>query len=306
MRKVNKMLMATVSILLCLVLISTSVVSGIYAKFVITKSGDATVSLKAFGVRLDMSIDEDALEYAGATIAKTEGDNNLVSATITGLKMAPGVELDKIINIELTGTPTVNCRFKLDIDFDFDTEKFIIPYGEYGVSGSNGQLYFPLCFAFGRFHNNEEEYRTFYYSFTSNDGIIGEHEVELYEGLMLNWPSQNIDSAIYFDGIGGEYIKSEKKYVDAHLYRDFAAGEEIFLHPSKYVDKDPNNMTFIYDPDESLSFNNFDLGFRWFSDDDDIEADKYDGFDTYIMNHNPDGLGFTYKVTVSVEQIIPE
>ena len=304
MRKVNKILMATVSILLCLVLISTSVVSGIFAKFAINNKGKATASLKAFGVTLDMTVDDETLEDAGADVETAEDFYKVTkSVTITGLKMAPGLDLEKIINIKLTGTPTVNCRFKLDIDFDFDTEKFIIPYGVPGVSGSNGQLYFPLYFAFGRFHNNNEKYRTFYYSFTSNDGIIGEHEVELYEGLMLDFPYQNIDSAIYFDGIGGSYIESEKKYVDSHLYRDFAAGEEIFLHPSKFVRPDEDNMTFIYEPDESLSFNNFDLGFLWFSDDADPEADKYNGFDTYIMNHNPDGLGFTYKVTVSVEQI---
>jgi hypothetical protein len=35
-------------------------------------------------------------------------------------------------------------------------------------------------------------------------------------------------------------------------------------------------------------------------------GDDEDEYETYIMNHNPNGLDFTYKVTVSVEQIIPE
>jgi hypothetical protein len=35
-------------------------------------------------------------------------------------------------------------------------------------------------------------------------------------------------------------------------------------------------------------------------------GDKEDEYETYVINHNPNGLDFTYKVTVSVEQIIPE
>jgi hypothetical protein len=291
MRKVNKILMATVSILLCLVLVSTSVVSGIFAKFAINNKGKATASLKAFGVTLDMDVDDEALEYAGAEVETAEDFYKVTkSVTITGLKMAPGVKLDKIINIELTGTPTVNCRFKLDIELDFDTEKFIIPNGECGVGVSKGFLYMPIYMMFGR-TNNSGGYQTFYQNFSATDWDDEDWELALYGRLRM--------ASIYFKDVGG-YNEEEKKYENAHLYRDFEAGTPISLCAGSW--KPVDNKPF-FEPNTSITFNKFDLGFWWFSDDADSEADTYDEYDTYIMNHNPDGLGFTYKVTVSVEQI---
>ena len=54
MKKSNKILMATVAILLSLVLISTSIVSGIFARFVIEKSGSTAIKFNKFGVDLEL------------------------------------------------------------------------------------------------------------------------------------------------------------------------------------------------------------------------------------------------------------
>ncbi len=295
MRKVNKILMATVSILLCLVLISTSVLSGIFAKYVITKKGAASATFKAFGVTLDMTVDETKLRNADATVNKTEDVHKVTkSVTITGLKMAPGLDLDKIINIKLSGTPTVNCRFKLDIDLDFDTEKFIIPVGECGVTANDGDsLHFPVRFSLGR--PDKSGYVTSNISLSSVNTAIGGYEVDLFNKIAV----YALASSINFKSIGGDYIEAENKYVNTHLYRDFSAGEVIYLHPTKNA---------YFEPDETFSFNEFDLGLNWpfTCDGNQIVVDNMDARDTYIMNHNPNGLDFTYKVTVSVEQIIPE
>ena len=293
MRKVNKILMATVSILLCLVLISTSVLSGIFAKYVITKKGSASATFKAFGVTLNMTVDETKLKNAGATV-KTDEDKHKVtkSVTITGLKMAPGVELDKIINIELTGTPTVNCRFKLDIDFDFDTEKFIVPYGEYNNKYQQGYLLFPLYLTFVRTDGSGSE-KTFKKGFESSSPADEDWELGLYTLLRMD--------SIYFDNVGG-YNEAEKKYENAHLYRDFEAGTPISLCAGTYK---PNmeTLSFDYFADTSVTFNKFDLGFNWPFEESDAFKDEYNNYETYIINNNPDGIDFTYKVTVSVEQI---
>jgi hypothetical protein len=119
MRKVNKMLMATVSILLCLVLISTSVVSGIYAKFVTTKSGDAIVSLKAFGVTLSVSPGTNL--PAGTVVSPTQIDANTLSVTVTGMQLAPGDFVDDVVIFQVGGTPNVsNVDFKLNVDIPAD------------------------------------------------------------------------------------------------------------------------------------------------------------------------------------------
>jgi hypothetical protein len=239
-----------------------------------------------------MAVDDEALEYAGADV-ETAVDYYEVtkSVTITGLKMAPGVELDKIINIKLSGTPTVNCRFKLDIELDFDTAKFIIPIGECGVT-ANGEnsFHFPVRFSLGR--PDTSGYVTSKIPLSGIETAIGGYEVYLFNKIA----SFALASSINFKGIGGDYIEAENKYVNTHLYRDFSAGETIYLHPTKNE---------YFEPDETFSFNEFDLGLNWpfTCDGNPIAVDNNNARDTYIIDHNPGGIDFTYKVTVSVEQI---
>ena len=151
MRKVNKILMATVSILLCLVLISTSVVSGIYAKFVITKSGDAIVSLKAFGLTLKVKCGE---SNSGGTITPTQIDPNTVSVKVDNVKMispqsSSNRYYDALIKFELSGNSNVSkVKLKLTVDFD-GVNNFNIPANT--VLDSNytietGGNYLPFAF----------------------------------------------------------------------------------------------------------------------------------------------------------------
>ncbi len=150
MRKVNKMLMATVSILLCLVLISTSVVSGIYAKFVITKSGDATVSLKAFGITLEVKCGE---ENSGGTITPTTIGDNTVSVTVDNVKMIPrekAIDYNELIVFELDGTPNVpKVKLKITVDFS-GVSNFNIPANtvldsNYTITTGGNYLPFAFC-----------------------------------------------------------------------------------------------------------------------------------------------------------------
>ena len=153
MRKVNKMLMATVSILLCLVLISTSVVSGIYAKFVVTKSGDAIVSFKAFGITLKVNCGE---SNSGGTITPTQIDANTVSVTVDNVKMISpqnsGTQYryyDALIKFELGGKSNVSkVKLKFEVEFD-GVNNFNIPANT--VLDSNytietGGNYLPFAF----------------------------------------------------------------------------------------------------------------------------------------------------------------
>ena len=130
MRKVNKMLMATVSILLCLVLISTSVVSGIYAKFVITETGNATVSLKAFGITLKVKQGYD--KPSGAIVTPTTINANTVSVKVENIKMIPpqssnDKNYDSLIMFELSGKSNVP-KVKLTLTVEFEgVNNFNIP-----------------------------------------------------------------------------------------------------------------------------------------------------------------------------------
>jgi hypothetical protein len=125
MRKVNKILMATVSILLCLVLISTSVLSGIFAKYVITKKGSASATFKAFGVTLDMTVDETKLKKAGATVVTAEDKHKVTkSVTISGLKMAPGESIMDAVKINISGTAGVRLKVVIEPKVLYDRSAY--------------------------------------------------------------------------------------------------------------------------------------------------------------------------------------
>ena len=149
-------------------------------------------------------------------------------------------------------------------------------------------MYFPVEFPFGRM-DKDNNYKQYNYGCKIRSPDSDSDPLEdLYDTMEY--------SGIYFDAKGG-YDDGSK-----YIYRDYPAGEPILMHTSKIVKIDYEAEKIIYGPDTSFSFNKFDMGLSWpFS-----SNDKDDEYETYIMNHNPDGLGFTYKVTVSVEQIIPE
>ena len=108
-KRFNKILMMTVAILLCLVLISTSVVSGIFAKYVITKSAGATVSLKAFGITL--SVDGMATNNSTGitkTVVSKDTNNNALEISVTGISLAAGESIDDVVKFTIDGTPNVD------------------------------------------------------------------------------------------------------------------------------------------------------------------------------------------------------
>ena len=137
MKKFNKILMMTVAILLTLVLASTSVVSGIFAKYVVTQTAKTTVSLKAFGLTLDVTGNEKT------GIAKKLNDNTV--AVSMDVDLAPGEFVDNAIHIEISGTtPGVNAaNLKITV-VTTGANSFSVESGKItGVSAGN---YIPFSF----------------------------------------------------------------------------------------------------------------------------------------------------------------
>ena len=105
-KRFNKILMMTVAILLCFVLISTSVVSGIFAKYVITKSAGATVSLKKFGVTLSVNKGDD-LPATDFSVTPSAINASTLSVTVTG-SVAPGDVINEAVKFTITANGTDN------------------------------------------------------------------------------------------------------------------------------------------------------------------------------------------------------
>ena len=281
MKKSNKILMATVAILLSLVLISTSIVSGIFARFVIEKSGSTAIKFNKFGVELGLEIDQalydaiDGIESDNVTL-KQDGDS--ISVEISNIKMAPGDAFYKAFNISISGTPTVDCRFKLDVDLIYEFEKFLLPTDDFDVSEETN-IYFPIRFS-QTYKNNGTDKKINFFGRDIAKSLFSRYGVEDY----FHWLS------VFYGGVYfSESIDDGKDGVA--LVLDCPADEEIFLHPARY-----GEGSVV----PEISFNDFYFGFEWIYEVDDLTNLK----DAYIVKNNPDGIGFSYIITLSLEQTL--
>ena len=148
MRKANKILMATVAILLCLVLISTSVVSGIFAKFIITKSVSTKMYFEKFDVKIEVTPDPNStLATNNSATVKTEKVDGVLTASVTGLQMVPSDDLLNVFNVKVTGTPNVDVNFKMVCEIIYDTAAYTVKPSDVNVSGYTSAKYFmPIGF----------------------------------------------------------------------------------------------------------------------------------------------------------------
>lgn len=161
MRKINKIMMATVSILLTLVLISSCVLSGIFAKYVTSKTASSQMQFEKFGAILTLEVPETQKTMLendyGATVTVPVATSNAVksgvySVKIENLKMGPDDNLNNILHFHLEGTANVPCKLTIDVTFDYNTEApsesngnnldtFYIPKVD---GGKDAGAYFPI------------------------------------------------------------------------------------------------------------------------------------------------------------------
>ncbi len=180
MRRANKILMATVAVLLCLVLISTSIVSGVFARFAITKKAETTVKLERFGVEIKLSSVQLA-SYEDKTKAIKKGDS--VSMTFSGIQLAQGEGFDEALHVEVTGKPSVNVALKITCQFEYDEDDYKIPASM--VADIQEDTYFmPLGFTIKKPNGSSEDVCYPWHNKDSNeieDAIIRNTANELFD-----------------------------------------------------------------------------------------------------------------------------
>ena len=155
-RKANKILMATVAILLCLVLISTSVVSGIFARYVIQKQASVKMNIEAFGVTLSVST-----TVSGATVNATKNKkldystaeklSDSLNIEISNLQMAPGDKFYDALRVQITDTPNVPIIFRMSCRIEYTTNDYKVGntyYMPLGYTIQTGNVRTDLCYPY--------------------------------------------------------------------------------------------------------------------------------------------------------------
>ena len=110
-RRANKILMSIVLILLCLVLITTSVVSGIFAKYTVSKQILMMFGFESFGLQIEVFVDENIRDRLEAKDITGEGTAQI---TISNLLMHPGDVFSEALIFKVSGNPTVDAIVKIE------------------------------------------------------------------------------------------------------------------------------------------------------------------------------------------------
>ena len=290
MKRVNKILMATVAILLCLVLITTSVVSGVFARFVVKNTVTSTVTFAKFGAKVSVNLDGLTKDSDGNTIAGitvTENVNaNSNTITVTGLKIGPGDMVPNAMRFNLSeggAKPAVNIRMRIKIELGYNelyfgaAESATLNFPDSVLSqnstwGTDTWYFMPIGYTLGHNSTKDSGYVRVlepWYNTSKSSGWISPSTVSnnLCRGIVSNITSPTAEKGINEVTIG-----------------TFTAGQE-----PKITIKDLS----------TTPTSTFDFGYIWPLDE---NADR-DVVGTYIANRIPDDATFTLKVTVTLERV---
>ena len=277
MKKVNKALMSTVAILLSLVLISTSVLSGVFAKFVDTKSAGATVSLKAFGLTLTVNKGSDV--PSTAIVTPSTIDANTLSVTVTDFKInASTTKYNSIIWFTISKTTPNVDKVKLILSIEVSgVDSF---YFAGTNDGDNDEIpagnHIPLAFTTRILPDTTNRISTtdYYWCCPLNDDDL--------EDMYINGIEKDI-----VDNITAYKTSNTNKYDIAVNNR---ALEVVIWDKDKGTDLTITDIRFGYRP-----YANSTTGVN------DLKPEEASLLQAYLMEQNP-SLTITY--TVSLEQVI--
>lgn len=154
----KNMMMRIASVLLIAVLMSTSAISGTYAKYVTSDSGIDNARVAKFGVVATVDGTLFAKSYVQVDDGNTPADSGeLTVVTSTGDKrnlVAPGTQNGEGMDFVLTGTPEVdvNVEFKFEV---VDNKEVMLASGNYTDDPTTGEAndafnvadnYYPVVF----------------------------------------------------------------------------------------------------------------------------------------------------------------
>ena len=297
MQKSNKIILRVVAALLCLVLITTSVVSGIFARFAIKKSVGLNVELERLGVTVSLEVDQ-ALYDAADVQLKSEGGQ--ISVTIDNLKMAPGDDFTDMIHFNFSGEANTRCKVMIDVDFDYNFDDWVV----WGVGGAPEEIYdddgnlvnpkkafLPFEFTCNNSPTNATIDSTIFSNASSSSFMPFARLDDPEYALVYSCVKNNLLDDVTLTGIYA-MSGSDSEKTDMYLEKIFELDSstkkaEIYFHRKGEA--------------ENVKTKDLYFGFYWPFE---ISGNRYNinAIQTWLVTNRPDTkFGFTY--TVSVEQV---
>lgn len=273
MRKINKIMMMTVAILLSLVLITSSVVSGTLAKYTTSSSASDSARVAKWGVTIK------ATENLPEGVATIRENVDGIDIKITNLKLGPGDEYPNAIQFEIDGEPEVALMLKITVKASFINEdlnneaSFVV---DKAVSGLDKDVaIIPFGFTFGLLTDGKTP--------NSTDDTI------LAPGLQKTGVGEAI-----MDGINNK-VKLDYCHSNSSPRYGYV----------KFYPTDAGNDIVLTSKDETTTANKFYFGFYWPKDyggeGTSYSVETFDAISTWLAaNKDPE---FSLNYTISLEQI---
>ena len=141
MKKTNKILARVLVIILSLVLITSSVVSSTFAKYVVVKTGKTTVGMEAFGLDVTITAKHDS------TPSETAKNGDSVTLTFTNLLLKPGDVIDDAVNVKVSGEAKCAVNVVIDVTVAYNGGAFVVNKSHFSSLGNaDPSVYVPIAF----------------------------------------------------------------------------------------------------------------------------------------------------------------
>lgn len=290
MRKNNKKLMIVVSVLLSLVLITSSVVSGTMAKYVTSASTSESARGAKWGVNVEVEFsdavkalcsdeDEDGTLDEIVPVAK----DGVLTVTLPNLPMAPGDDFTDAVSFKFSGKSEVRLKVSIDFIVQFN-RAFTVPntvgnFEEYAIAAKkdlqDNYVCMPIRFTANTFSKDGTAYSDY-----KTPWKVNSSRADIDMGI------DSVTSTKLGMDLTGKYSANGNLYCE----KIFSPGEEIVFHPTN---------------DDSIDIDRIAYGLKW--DFENLEPTyneekklDFNEIETYILSKGP---SVTVTYIIKIEQI---
>lgn len=263
MPKANKIMMMTVSVLLCLVLLTTSAISGTLAKYTTTAESSASARVAKWGAKIDITLSEDvkgkleSADYSNLSVIQFKQDE--------ALGMGAGKSYPEALKIKFSGTSEVRLKVKLVIGIVYN-----------GGLEKNDTHYVPMGIKLKGNNDDGEK--------LSNDFVGG----PWFSGTSADELVNNAQTAIN-NGIAGKLdFKPDKDNNSTCVEKIFAPNEPILFN--------------VKDNKTNTTVNELVFGLEWPNTHNDGTNNDYNEIGQYLLEQCADGK-FGLDFTIIIEQV---
>lgn len=284
MKKKNagKIMMIIVSLLLVLVIFTTNILSGIYAKYVSKDYVKNVIKFKNFGVDVIITPSDALVAAVGEKNIVETPNGNSVSLKVNNLKMVPYMNLSDALNFKFVGTAEAPIMIKIDIEVGYDRSNFQITKDEFDFIETSDDIdcSYPIGVRYtGRYNQGNIETVYACSPYLNVDATTMEQEIATVIGHRTD---------MYYKNDNGHYA-----------YKEFDKNQPILFYPETQEASEADNNDVNYD----YSFDNFSLGFYWpeVYSSDTYTPEELDQIGTWIANKVTTSVSYTF--TITIEQI---